>query len=188
MSNTASNTTKQSGTFELPEMLPLEDASPISKIPMIIGQFCYILKDYKPGLSVVMRFDGEHSGFSIGDWTGNHYTPESKEWPQCAELLMKVHSPILQTLINIKVPQAQFYFDNEGKLVDMRTSINKFVGPGMLRDIFGNLLPIQETIEIVQVTDEKIDEVKKNGGAIVKPSMFKTMVVKNDPVPLYARI
>jgi len=82
-----------------------------------------------------------------------------------------------------RIPQAQFYFSGD-KLVDIRTHLNKFVGPGMLRDLCGKVLPTQDIVDIQPLSKDVLAGI--NRCVILKHSSFKVIVRGNQMIPMYA--
>ena len=89
---------------------------------------------------------------------------------------------IIPIMRYVRIPQAEYYF-SDGKLVDVRLSESKFIGPGMLKDIFNKMVPTQEILKIAQVTDTEI----VGASAILKPSTYKVMEVEDKVAPLYCK-
>ena len=123
----------------------------------------YIIKPYElNGDALYIGFRKGYVFYRLADFYSN--------------ILNITESPIinkLPVLANIlftsKIPECLLYFSGD-VLVDMMVSANKFVGPGMLRDIFGKIFKIQEIIEIVTLNDEIRDKYKD---MFFKPSKFK---------------
>jgi hypothetical protein len=83
------------------------------------------------------------------------------------------------------IPNSLLYFSRIGDkmhVVDAMISANKFVGPGMLRDLFGKIMPTQSVVSIDVMND---DNIKKYAGKFIKPSAFKYYLEDNNPRPLY---
>jgi hypothetical protein len=80
-----------------------------------------------------------------------------------------------------RIQQAEFYFSGE-LLVDVRLTADKFAGPGMVKDLFGKVVRTQEVMKIAAANERDMTV-----PAILKPSVFKTMVVGEDVIPLYCR-
>ena len=180
---TKTETTK-SGSFEIPDPLPYPKIWPLAERPELKEQFCYIIKPYKPGHSFIVKIEEDGYGGVVSDWAGNKLSPD-KDGTYSSEVLNEYFHKIVNVMKYIKVEMAQYYFSESHELVDVRTHADKFVGPGMVRDIFANVCPIQEHISVDQLTDEKIAELDS---AILKPSRFKTTVVDGIVIPLYAYV
>lgn len=86
-----------------------------------------------------------------------------------------------------KIPEFLMYFSNvdDPMLVDIMLSLNKFAGPGFLRDLFGRLFKTQSIIEIATFNDETV---KKYDGKYFKPSLFKFVNKDNKILPVYGKI
>ena len=97
----------------------------------------------------------------------------------------------------IKINQIMIYItvddDQNMILVDLRSSLNKFYGPGMIKDLFSKVYPTQEVVKIIALDENVLEAIKRGEGSykgnlILKCSKFKTVVRGNDLLPLYARI
>ena len=86
-----------------------------------------------------------------------------------------------------KIQEFLLYFSgkNDPILVDIMLSANKFVGPGLLRDLFGKVVNTQKIIEITTFNDEMVN---KNKGKYFKPSSFKFINKDNIIMPVYGKI
>ena len=99
----------------------------------------------------------------------------------------------------IKIKQAQYFFSGENyedlTLVDMQTSLNKFSGPGMLRDLFSKIGKTQEVLKVELIDERAIEAIKVGNGIyegdiIIKPTRFRYYhdVDKDMYTPLYLQI
>ena len=97
----------------------------------------------------------------------------------------------------IKIEQAQFYFaiEDELTLVDMQLSLNKFAGPGMIKDIFGKIMKTQEIIKTEIIDNRAIEFINKGTGSyegnlVIKPSRFRVYHNQATGVytPLYVEV
>lgn len=159
----------------------IKNFSDIDELHNVYG---YVIKKYEPGLSIVIDINKDKSSFSVGDWNTN-YGFGDKQWLELSlgKFIDEKYSKLLNIMVAAGITNAQFYFSKCGKLVDMiDISNNKFVGPGMLRDIFGKIFEIQECIKICVFND---DELCNISGCILKPSKFKTI---NGNIPMYGMI
>jgi len=80
----------------------------------------------------------------------------------------------------IRVDMLQMFIDttNEFKLVDIQLSLNKYTGPGMLRDVFNPIISTQEVLAIEPLDDRALEAIKRGTGTyegdlILKPSKFR---------------
>lgn len=169
-----------------PEVLKLNDVQ-----NEIIDQFCYVIKFYPlNGISVLIKLNHEEMGtvIRIGDWNGNALKQDNEFKKYEALFLNKYSIQFLELCINAKIEQIQFYISCQADsmlLVDARTSINNMVSPGYIKDIFGKIMPSQQIIGSPKIMSKDIlDSVEKN--AIIKPSLFKTIIRNNKMFPLYA--
>jgi len=161
------------------ELLPYPTIAPISECPEIVGLFCYVIEAYEPGVAVVIERMNDPA-ISIGDWSGNHLPPTN-------ELLSNTVPLLLKMMQHIALNQAEFFISSDGTLVDVQLSINKFIGPGMLRDVFKSTIKTQIVDSIVTVDQTKIDELRGKN-FILKPSKYRHYMRGDIILPLYARI
>lgn len=127
----------------------------------------------------------------IGDWDGKVINPMESE---AATSFVKKYSPhFISLMSSAKIPQAVFYLSVNGpdiRLVDIRMSLNKFSGPGMVRDLFAKIVDTQEVIKVDNLTPEALTAIKENSGSyagdlIIKPSAFKTIERPKVMYPMY---
>jgi len=197
-----SKSTQMDKTFGISKatLLPLPKPIPLQEFPGIRGMFCYIIEHYgNSGLSLLIQRNGEHVQFIIGDWDGNTIPVGDLEHPLCAAAnacLNSVSIMAYQVMKHIKIAQALFYFaihNDKFILVDVRISLNKFIGPGMLQDVFGKVLETQKTICIEILNDAILDSImvgrdQFSPSLILKPSRFRFATMGNDPIPLYVEV
>lgn len=160
--------------------------------PIIVSQekrlfdklFVYIIKryNYEEGYNLYIGFRKNNILIRIADFDSNVIDLKNNEDQNVKEIL-KFTESLSRIMQLIRIQDASFYFEkNELKLIDVMISINKFVGPGMLIDLFGKILPIQKTIEIKMLDEEVINEYKGN---IVKPSRYRHIIYNQIARPLY---
>jgi len=206
MQSNRKSATQQSGTFDqVPTILPYPKFLPFESTPSIYNLFCYVIKHYgTDGLSVLIYRQPETDSIAVlfGDWKGNNIDIETDNPTQIVDIANKFIEYDLVKFINlmhsINIKQAQFFFavdDNGLVLVDMQVSLNKFVGPGMIRDIFGNIYRTQEIKKIEVIDERAIEYINKGTGSyegdiILKPSKFKMHhdQVLNSYQPLYVDV
>lgn len=169
--------------FEMPTLLPLDPIEDISRRPEIKGLFCYVFKDYKPGKSVLIARKEGNVGIKVGDWSGNQCSLDE------SKVILALCPALLEVMKVAGIPQAQFFLSDDLKLVDVQVSLNKFLGPGFVRDLFSKVIPIQEQLEITVLTPDKLKEIKANKTRVIlKPSRFR-FITRNDKIqPLYAAL
>jgi len=172
----------QSGTFEIPTLLAYPHIAPIDECQEIVGKYCYIIKSYEPGCAMVFKSQAGTSGISFGGWDGVHNEINAEKYladfvPKCINLMGC-----------IRLPQMQLFISSDGLLVDVQCSLNKFIGPGMLRDLFSNIIQTQQIDSIDVVNQSKIEQLKTTGSWILKPSKFRYYESGDSILPLYARI
>jgi len=172
-----------------PSILPYPKIYRISEVPEIKDRLVYAIKPYPmEGVSLLISRQDGNIAVRFGDFNGNPLDVKNKK-VQSLENELGVIPKFLGVMRYSGLTQAQFYF-SENRLVDMRTAVNKWAGPGMLRDIFGKMMKnnIQEVIEIVPLTEEAYkDMLSSTENVILKASSFKNIVRNENIFPLYAR-
>ena len=152
---------------------------------LVRGIFCYVIEAYKPfGIScLVQRSDGKVQ-VAIGDFDGKpiNLAANSSEAILANSFAKQYVGLLVEFTKLVNVGKVLYYFsisdDTTMKLVDARVSINKFLGPGMLRDVFGKRIPTQETILIEVIDDVARDKIEKGQGffardLIIKPIRYR---------------
>jgi len=195
--------TTSSGTSDVPDILAYPKILKLHEIPEIEGQFVYVIKEYKEeGLAIVIYRDEDEGSvyLAIGDFDGNPINVTNESHPlQWAALDFATHdsSKIVAMMKTAKIKKMILYIsvgdDGDLRLVDLRTSLNKFYGPGMIRDLFGKIYPTQEVIKTIALDEDTLRAIKRGEGSykgnlIFKCSKFKTVVRGKEMLPLYAKI
>lgn len=178
--------------IEVPSLLSYPEILTLDQIQEeIIGQFCYIIKQYPlNGISVLIKLNDKQVGtlIRIGDWNSDPIKPDHL-LKKYEDMFMKNYAvKFLEFCMNAKIEQIQFYIsckEDSIILVDARTSINNMVSPGYIKDIFGKLMPSQEIVGHPQIMSKEILE-SINEKVIIKPSLFKATIKDNKMYPLYA--
>lgn len=207
MGNSRSNSsiqdkTRSSGISKLdkvPKVLPYPKLLDIQSTPQIRGVFCYIIKHYGyDGLSVLIYRQPKDDQVIVlcGDWHGNPLDlsgPTEGLVGTAIEFIQDDMKKFLEMMQLVNIGQAQFFFakDQHGLvLVDVQVALNKLVGPGMIRDIFGKAYRIQEVKKIEIIDDNALEYIERGSGSysgdlILKPSSFK---LTDDGSPLYVEV
>jgi len=172
--------------FEMPKLLPYPTIRGIADCPEVVDVYCYLIAEYKPGYSLLIKLADGEVGLVIGDWSGGRtqYDPTKHN-----NILSDVLPRLAQLMGVVGLQQAQYFFDEAGNLVDVQVSVNKFLGPGMLRDLFTKMLPTQQIMGVQTLSKENVGGLRRAGSKlIVKPSRFRAVLAGGVPAPLYARI
>lgn len=146
--------------------------------------FVYIIEEYDfdNGYNLYIGFRDGNVLIRIADFQSNVIDIKEPNDDKVREIL-KISNFLTQVMHTIKINDASFYFsDTDLLLVDVMISINKFLGPGMINDLFGKSLPIQKVIGKEIFNDKCYDEYKSK---LVKPSRYRHIVLDNRPRPLY---
>jgi len=176
-----------------PEVLELDD------LPELRGQLVYVIRGYPlNGLAVVIHREDGGVTIQVGDWDGKVLNPKENSLVQ--KFLDLNIQRLVTIMIHAGIPSALFYVtyqDEQFRLVDIRTSLNKFSGPGMIRDLFGKAMATQEIRKVIHLDDRTIEAIQSNKGSyqgdlMLKASAFDTVDRKYEGTkvmfPLYAKV
>lgn len=177
---------------QLPTLLSYPKILTLDEVPELMGKFVYFVRAYPlQGIAVLIVRQKDEVFMRIGDWDGKVINPMESE---AATTFVKKFSPhFISLMSSAKIQQAVFYLSVNGsdiRLVDIRTSLNKFSGPGMVRDLFGKIMDTQDVVKIDNLTPEVLTAIKNNEGSytgslIVKPSAFRTIDRTKVMYPMY---
>lgn len=176
--------------FKMPSLLAYAKILDIADRPELNGIFSYIIYRYKPGASVLIKLQNGESGIVVGDWMGRSSGPDNSVKAILGERCLM----LIRMMKSIRIDQAQYYFAEDGSLVDVQLSLNKFIGPGMLRDLFSKLMATQKIVETAVLTPDKIQEIRSDKSkypesCVLKPSRFRYVgTTPTSIVPCYATI
>lgn len=177
---------------QLPTLLSYPKLLPLNEVSDLGGKFVYFIRAYPlQGLAVMIVRQKDDVFVRIGDWDGKIINPT--ESPVATEFVKKYSQQFIGLMSSAKIPQAIFYVSVDGaemRLVDIRLSLNKFSGPGMVRDLFSKIINTQEVIKVDNLTPEAMTAIKNNEGSytgelIIKPSAFKTLERNKIMYPMY---
>lgn len=198
--------TPKSGTSKQPNLPKLLSYPGLLSGDLAIKQirniYCYVIQHYgKDGLSVLIYRQPQTDQVMVmcGDWRGNpvEISDRSDLANTATKFLTNDLTKILTLLRTIRVQQVQLFFgiDEEGTyLVDMQVALNKMAGPGMIRDIFSNVVRTQQVNKIEIIDDRAIEYLERGNGSyvgdlILKPTRFRMAEVSNGKYqPLYVEI
>lgn len=192
--------TQQSGLSELPSILSYPEILNFDQVPEIKGQFVYVIEDYPDqGLAIMIKRNDGLVHLGLGDWEGQTIDFEKSDHPlyPAAHLFATEHAPkFIEMMRLLKIDQLMVYIavgQDDWELVDLRASLDKFYGPGMIRDLFSAVFPTQTIRTIVSLDDSALQALTKGKGSyegdlVLKCSKFKTIVREKRLLPLYARV
>lgn len=178
------------------KILPYNSIQPVSEVKEILGcGAAYIFDNYddSSGFSLLLSVKPEVS-FKFGDFEGNELdiVEDVKYKLFISDLLKDNINKYIELLQSARVPQAQFYFINykdRPALIDCRPFYNKFLSPGMLRDIISKCgINVPEIIDIVPSLNQEVLDKYKGTNFIVRPSSPKYVIRGEDVCPLAARM
>ena len=194
--------TTSSGTFNVPESLSYPRILDLEDIPEIEGQFVYVIKRHpEDGLAITIARDIANGEvyLSINDFDGKPIDLTNENHPfqwAALDFAQQDSSKFVSVMRSANIQKVILYIvvDNgELKLVDLRASLNKFYGPGMIRDLFGKIYPTQDVIKTIALDEKTLEAIKRGEGSyegdlILKCSKFKTIIREKEMLPLYARV
>jgi len=146
----------------------------------------YLIKKHPlSGVSHTITKEGAGFLLQISDWKGEVLGKEAHTRP-----VFDVLSKALSLVKCARIKQSQWYFSQIGdeyRLVDVRKSMDEFIGPGLLRDLCGKALPTQEILFIgdLLAARKKMQEEGLTGNVIIKPARFRTFARGEEQIPLY---
>lgn len=193
----------KSGTSDIPTLLAYPSILTLDECPGIKGIFSYIIEHYgSDGLALMVIRDKskDEVRVQLGDWKGNIVDLDDKKHALaeiCRSFLDEYGKKMVYMLRLADIERAIFYItintDRKFKLADVRISYNKFIGPGMLRDVFGKMIEVPKTLEICNLNDDVLDAIKDGSGSlggslILKPSRFRTVDWNGAINPMYVEI
>lgn len=191
----------------LPQVLAYPHFHPLdATLSLIKDRLCYVIRHYGyGGLSVLIVRNPKDDKTAVlcGDWKGNSIdiVADSSD-PLTQAALVFINDDLklfLEAMYRIKLLQGQFFFaidaDANLTLVDLQISLNKFAGPGFIRDLFGRAYRTQEVLKVEVIDDRAIEYIGKatgnyEGDLLLKPSKFTSFnpTTTITDVPLYIEI
>jgi len=198
MSSRASIVARPGISEVIPIMLP--HPGPFADTALIAGMLCYIVRHYHNiGISCLISRHAGGVRILMGDWNGR--TINLADGKDSLSLIAKnfLYNQAKYLLAITKaagIGQALFYFaldTGTPMLVDIRTSLNKFLGPGMIRDVFGKRFDTQQIIKIDIMSEQLLEQIKNGSGdygcgVILKPSRSRSIERDGKLIPLYVEI
>lgn len=154
----------------------------------------YIINDYCiEGLSLLIKLCGDDVMINIGDFNGNKLDLDSNidNKLEILSFLNQYLNLLIKSMSLINIDQAIFYFSytNSYQLVDVRTSLNKLCGPGMINDLFSKIVPTQKIIKITQFDDKFLELLQSlDKPLVLKTSTFQTVEFEQSLYPIYTKI
>lgn len=179
----------------IPSLLSYPPVSQLSELTEATGRIVYVIKRYpEQGVAMLIaREPTDKVSITFSDFDANQIDMgvPSPDRTVCADLLVEYGAKLITLMKVAGIKQAIYYMSKtiDGfKLVDVRVALDKFLSPGMLRDLFGKILPTQEVLEIVPFDDIKRVELTTRFDVIVKCSAFKTIARGDSLLPCYGKV
>jgi len=174
-------------SFTIPDFVDYPELYNVSdNLKLFKGVFVYVIEPYPvKGYSLYIGFREDYSFFRIADFKSKEIGKDDLD--QQSQTVLAWSALLKEVMKSARVTDALFYFSagKDLRLVDVMMSANKFLGPGMLKDLFASVVPTQEVITHVVLDDEEISKYK---GKIVKPSRFRYLTEEGLVRPQYGII
>lgn len=186
-----------SGTYNYPKLLPR--SSYRTTLDELKDIYCYILKHPgQPGPSLLIwRKDTDGVYAKIGDEHGNLIALDEQSDPQyelAITLLSNQFHKLTALMKYAGITQAQYFFNTDLNLVDVQVALNKFMGPGMLNDVFGKVVKVLDVVAIEVMNSSTICEItsgsgKYTGDLLIKPSRYREVELPDGTyIPAYVEL
>jgi hypothetical protein len=178
----------------------LSHPEPLSDLAMVSNMLCYMVKYYQNvGISCLITHKDGNVSISMGDWNGQTIDLANTKDSMSLVAIDFLHKQgqLLAAISNAAgVKQAIYYFALDTGipvLVDIRLSLNKFLGPGMIRDVFGKAFDTQQILKVDAMSEQLIEQIRDGAGSfgdgvIIKPSRFRFTEVDGKLIPLYIKV
>jgi hypothetical protein len=189
----------RSGISEtIPAMLP--HFGPLTDTALIANMLCYAVRYYQNvGISCLITRNDGNVKIVTGDWNGRAIDLADKKDSLsliAVDFLRKQAADLIKISSAAGVNQAIYYFaldTGTPVLVDIRTSLNKFLGPGMVRDVFGNCFDTQQVLKIDIMSETLLKQITDcvgcfSHGTIIKPSRARSIEENGKLLPLYVGV
>lgn len=182
-------------SVQLPDIVDYVEFFKFSESKSLFDKrYCYILEPYDVNNGITLYIGFRKDGNSVNvltrvaDFKSNTFNLMSLNNKHISNLMEKYHNKLVNILKTAGVLDSLMYFSivkDELLLVDVMINANQFLSPGLLRDLFGKVLPIQKTVTIDIITAELVKNYK---GKFIKPSAFKYVLDSETPRPMYGII
>ena len=172
--------------LKYPRYLPFFTTNPVSPGDSVKNVLCYVMQHYGDnGLTLLIYWDKKTAQIVVqcGDWDGNNIDlTDGSKYSDAAKELINTHlENLLGMMKYANIDQAQIYFalyDEQFMIVDVQTAINKFSGPGMIRDIFSKICMTPQILKIEPLDERAINAIREGTGSytgdlIIKPSRYR---------------
>src|SRR5262249_45335843 len=134
-----------------------------------------VIRHYgKDGIAVAIVRQPKQDYIAVlcGDWYGNNLDLVEVAPDNLTEACLKFVKDDLPLFLKvmqlIRLEQAQFFLalDEVGALtlVDIQVALDKFVGPGLLRDVFGKVYRTQEVLKVEPLDGRALEYIENGTG------------------------
>jgi len=196
-------TTLPSGISNLPKMSPYPKVLDLKNLHELEHILCYIQEHPGPeGFTILIERDVSNDDVYVmaGYLNGEAIELES-DTSNTAEAAKRFIKEKIVDFLNlmrlVKIDRAQYFFSfRSGEIIlqDVQTGADKFVGPGLIRDIFSSLVQIPDIKKIEQLTSSNIEAIMMNTGSyegdlMIKPSIFRIYDgILTHNIPFYVEV
>lgn len=176
-------------SVEVPDLVDYPEFFNVSdNFEMFKGTYAYVIEPYdlKNGINLYVGFRDDVVVRRMSDFKSEELDLRNPTGDVLQ--VLQWSEAIVDLMVSIRIADASFYFSKTNGtlgLVDVMIAADKFLGPGMVRDLFDKILPLQTIIEIVVLDEENMVTYKDK---LVKPSRFKYTFENSFPRPKYGII
>lgn len=172
--------------YQLPDFVDYPELFNVKDYQVLFNNlYSYIIKPYSidSGYSLYLGFRDDNIFIRLADLKSNELNFSNSN----NKNVLKYVDKLFNIMSTAKIRESCFYFSdsNNPVLVDVMVSSNKFLGPGMIRDVYSKIMPTQEILDIKQLSTSNFNDFS---GKIVKPSRFKYVIEDKCFRPLYGTI
>ena len=172
--------------YIIPDFIDYPELFNVSEYSSLFNNlYSYVIDPYPidVGYSLYIGFRDEYMFMRLADLKSNKLELNNDN----NKFVLKYSDKLFNIMKVSGIREACYYFSgvNNPILVDVMISANKFIGPGMLRDVYSKVIPTQKISEIAMLS---VDNFNNFSGKIVKPSRFKYVIEEKYFRPLYGII
>lgn len=196
-------TTLPSGISNLPKLAPYPEILDLSKLHELEHTLCYV-QDHpgQEGFTILIERDTANDDvFVMAGYLNGEAIELDSDTSNNAEMAKTFIKDKIINFLNlmrlVKIDRAQYFFSVKADniiLQDVQTAPDKFVGPGLIRDVFSALVPVPEIRKIEPLTAGNIEAIIMNTGSyegdlMIKPSRFRIYDGNpNQNIPFYVEV
>lgn len=172
--------------YQLPDFVDYPELFNVKEYSSLFNNlYAYIINPYTvdSGYSLYIGFRDDNIFIRLADLNSNKLSLSDGSNTKILKYVDKLYNVMKVA----RIREACYYFSNVNNpiLVDVMISANKFMGPGMIKDVFSKIMPTQEIVELSMVS---VDNFSNFTGKIIKPSRFKYVIEDGRFRPLYGMV